>query len=229
MFRIARSASPWTFPDWAKAGTDPSGFTTFGNRFDDPNGEYRVLYASSQILGCYIETLARFRPDLQLKDELAAIQGDDDFQQIGTVSAEWFQTRSLGKANVEGRFAEVYTAGWVGHLRSSLGMVCAGMGIAEFDLSVLMDAKNRVLTQRASDVVHDLGAYAGIYYPSRFGFDLENWAIFEYVSRIYPIDTRSVSPADPELLEALHILGLKLPEITEIKIGPEISDTPSSV
>jgi hypothetical protein len=31
-----------------------------GNRFDDPDGLYRVLYASAQPLGCYLETLARF-------------------------------------------------------------------------------------------------------------------------------------------------------------------------
>ena len=34
---------------------------TFGNRFDDPEGIYRVLYASSQRLGCYLEALAQFR------------------------------------------------------------------------------------------------------------------------------------------------------------------------
>jgi hypothetical protein len=44
-------------PDWASA--EPDG--TFGNRFDDPDATYRVLYASSQRLGCFVETLARFQ------------------------------------------------------------------------------------------------------------------------------------------------------------------------
>jgi hypothetical protein len=34
---------------------------TFGNRYDDPRGEYRVLYATSQRVGAFIETLARYR------------------------------------------------------------------------------------------------------------------------------------------------------------------------
>jgi len=54
-------------PDWASAG--PNG--TFGNRFDDPDATYRVLYASSQKLGCFLETLAPFRLDPKVMAELA--------------------------------------------------------------------------------------------------------------------------------------------------------------
>ena len=50
-----------------------------GNRFDDPESYYRVLYASSQEVSCFIETLARYRPDLTLLAELEAIEGDNDF------------------------------------------------------------------------------------------------------------------------------------------------------
>lgn len=42
---------------------------TFGNRFDSPDGYYRVLYASSRRLACFVETLARFRPDITLLAE----------------------------------------------------------------------------------------------------------------------------------------------------------------
>ena len=67
LWRIGRQPDPWQPADWAYAREDG----TFGNRFDDPQGLYRVLYASSQRLGCYVETLARFRPDLSLLQELA--------------------------------------------------------------------------------------------------------------------------------------------------------------
>lgn len=60
-------------------------------RILDPAGEYRVLYAASQVLSCYVATLARFRPDYQLKTALAAIRGDDDFQQIGYLSLDWLE------------------------------------------------------------------------------------------------------------------------------------------
>jgi hypothetical protein len=57
LFRVGRDDDAWAVPDWAYAKED----RTFGNRFDDPVGVYRVLYASSQRLGCFVETLARFR------------------------------------------------------------------------------------------------------------------------------------------------------------------------
>jgi hypothetical protein len=52
---------------------------TFGNRFDDPEGEYRVLYAASDRLTCFIECLACFRPDLKLLAASKEISGPDDF------------------------------------------------------------------------------------------------------------------------------------------------------
>ncbi len=47
-------AGPWSYA----AAIDG----TFGNRYDDPDASYRVLYASSQRIGAFLETLARFRP-----------------------------------------------------------------------------------------------------------------------------------------------------------------------
>jgi hypothetical protein len=46
IYRVGRKPDPWAPPDWASAGPDG----TFGNRFDDPDTTYRVLYASSQRL-----------------------------------------------------------------------------------------------------------------------------------------------------------------------------------
>jgi hypothetical protein len=81
LFRLGRKPDPWTPPDWSRA--QPDG--TFGNRFDDPLGNYRVLYAASQRVSCFVETLARFRPDLSLVAELQTIDGEDDFTPLGTV------------------------------------------------------------------------------------------------------------------------------------------------
>jgi hypothetical protein len=44
---VGRRPDPWAWPDWSRA--DPDG--TFGNRYDDPRGEYRVPYASSDRRG----------------------------------------------------------------------------------------------------------------------------------------------------------------------------------
>jgi hypothetical protein len=79
IFRIGRKPDPWQPPDWSRANPD----NTFGNRFDDPQGHYRVLYASTQKLSCFLETLARFRPDPSLLAGLREIEGDDDFFPLG--------------------------------------------------------------------------------------------------------------------------------------------------
>ena len=59
LHRVGRAPDAWAWPPWAYAGEDG----TFGNRFDDPAGEYRVLYASSPRVGAFLETLARYRTD----------------------------------------------------------------------------------------------------------------------------------------------------------------------
>ena len=69
LYRLGRHPDPWAWPDWAYAGPDG----TFGNRYDDPEASYRVLYASSQRVGTFLETLARFRPDLEVLAELEEI------------------------------------------------------------------------------------------------------------------------------------------------------------
>src|SRR5271157_2833424 len=89
IYRVGRQPDAWRPPDWSRASADG----TFGNRFDDPESYYRVLYASSQEVSCFIETLARYRPDLTLLAELEAIEGDNDFFPLGTVPAEWCANR----------------------------------------------------------------------------------------------------------------------------------------
>lgn len=74
VYRLARAPDPWSYPDWSQANPDG----TFGNRWDDPEGTYRVLYAGSSRFGTFLETLARFRPDLAVVAELGEIEGDGD-------------------------------------------------------------------------------------------------------------------------------------------------------
>jgi hypothetical protein len=60
VYRVGRKPDPFEWPDWASAGP----MDTFANRYDDPEGIYRVLYVSSQRVGAFVETLARYRPGL---------------------------------------------------------------------------------------------------------------------------------------------------------------------
>jgi hypothetical protein len=174
---------------------------------------YRVLYASSQRLGCFIETLARFRVDVSFVADLALIEnGEDDFMAFGTVRRAWLKGRCIGTANVAGEYADIYALEWVSHLRTTLAGIAVQLGMKDFDLSSLERAEPRLLTQRAGRIAFELG-FAGVFYHSRYGHSIENWAIFEdwTMSERFPIhqrNSRKVAEDDPDLLEALRILGL---------------------
>jgi hypothetical protein len=206
LHRIARGTRPWEFTEWSRAKENG----TFDNRFDDPESEYRVLYAASQLTSCYVETLAPFRPEYSLQAEFDMIQGEDDYQPLGVVPSEWFENRSVGTARVKGNYADIYASGWMGKLRMHLQPHCNEYGL-EFDIAVLTQGNIRSITQAASRVVYDLGGFYGIYYSSRFAQDLKNWALFEFRTVIQPLSTRLVSPTDQAFLEALDILQLQVP------------------
>jgi hypothetical protein len=205
IYRIGRQPDAWQAPDWSRASRSDG---TFGNRFDDPESYYRVLYASSQEVSCFIETLARFRPDLTLLAELKAIEGEDDFLPLGGVPPDWCANRVLGTASAEGNYAEVCGGEWITHLRRKLASECLRLGIKDLDASVLQSGSPRYITQLASRVVYELGLLPGIYYRSKYAHDLENWALFEPF-RIRDSALKPIADDHPALREAVRILGLK--------------------
>jgi hypothetical protein len=204
IFRIARKPDAWQAPDWSRANPDG----TFGNRFDDPHGFYRVLYASSQRLSCFLETLARFRPDLTLMAELQEIEGEDDFWPLGVVPREWCDDRLLGTASASGEYADVYASEWVALLRRALADECLRLGLTDLDAGILQRDTPRRVTQLASAQVYERG-FPGIYYRSRHGHDLENWALFEPFL-LSSTRSETISADDPNLLHALGMLGLRM-------------------
>jgi hypothetical protein len=153
IFRLGRRPDPWEPPDWSRAHSDG----TFGNRFDDPTGYYRVLYASSQRLSCFIETLAHFRADLSLLAELDEIAGEDDYVPLGHVPPEWCDERRLGKCAAQGSYADIYSAYWVGRLRQTLASECLKLGLEDLDVAILQQGKPRRLTQLSSLEVYKAG------------------------------------------------------------------------
>jgi hypothetical protein len=64
---------------------------------------YRVLYASSQRIGCFLETLGRFRVDPKLLAELAQIEGEDDYSPLGEVPLEWVEKANRVSSNRQRR------------------------------------------------------------------------------------------------------------------------------
>ncbi|RZU35794.1 RES domain-containing protein [Edaphobacter modestus] len=203
LYRLGRRPNAWQPPEWFLAHSDG----TFGNRFDDPQGYYRVLYASSQRLACFVETLARFRPDLSLLAELDAIEGEDDFVALGTLPRDWLTVRTMGSAEIDGFFADIYGIAWVSQLRRTLAGEALRLGMKDIDLSSLERAEPRRLTQLASRKAYLLN-FAGIFYRSRYGQTLENWAIFEPFS-LQHAKSKEFYENDPDLLEALRLHGIR--------------------
>ena len=203
IYRLGRKPDPWSAPDWAWAGQDG----TFGNRFDDPEGMYRVLYASSQRLGCFLETLARFRVDPRLLAELAEIEGEDDYCPLREVPLEWAEKRMMGVATAGGEYADICSSGWIGRLRNLLAVHLVKFGFDDLDASVLQQTAPRILTQFVSRIVFSNG-FAGIYYRSKYGHDIENWALFEPF-QIRVQDPEPILPDDADLQRALQLHSLK--------------------
>jgi len=193
--RLARRPDPWAWPDWAYAGNDG----TFGTRYADPRGEYRVLYASTERMGAFVETLARFRPDPALVAALDAID-DDEPVTAGVVPAEWLSDRSVGEATLSGGFARVGAARSLAFLRERLEQ--------DLDASALRRHVPRATTQAISRLVFELGDFAGVQYESRLGDDIHNWAVFEPAE--VSGTSEPVTEDDPDLALALALLGLRL-------------------
>lgn len=212
VFRLGRAPDAWAWPDWAYA----TGLT-FGNRWDDPLGEYRVLYGCSQRLGVFVETLARFRPDLAVVAGLNEIQGEDDGPSAGVVPSHWLADRLIGQAQLPGRFVDVGHAETIATLRSVAAAEAIRFGLEEIDASTIRLSAPRGFTQAISRLVYewrgDGAPFAGIRYRSRLGDDLVNWAIFESPAGTSPIPLTGgevIDSDDSDLLAAVALLELRL-------------------
>jgi hypothetical protein len=219
LFRVGRGPDVWTLASWIYAGPDG----TFGNRYDDPAGEYRVLYAAGQRRGAFLETLARFRVDLQLVAELNAIEGDEQDDafptvQHGVVPAEWLMRRRIGTAMAASLwFVDVAHSESLACLRERLVARLVHHGLDDLDAGDLRRRAPRALTQEISRYVFEHGSapsgepVAGIAYRSRLGDELTNWTIFEghQLDEIMEADA-IIAADDPDLAAALETLGLTL-------------------
>ncbi len=137
LYRLGRQPDPWAWPDWSYAGPDG----TFGNRYDDPQASYRVLYTSSQRIGTFLETLARFRPDLEVLAELEQIEGDDE--PSPRVPHAWLDNRLLGEATVEGQFVDVGDTTSLATIRSALAASAIRCGLDEIDAATIRPRSSR--------------------------------------------------------------------------------------
>ena len=92
-------------------------------------------------------------------------------------------------------------------MRKLLAVHLEKFALDEFDASVLQRTAPRILTQIVSRIVFNDG-FAGIYYRSRYGHDIENWALFEPF-QIQVQQPELIRPDDRDLQRALELHSLK--------------------
>lgn len=211
--RIGRRPDPFAWPDWAFA--EPDG--TFGNRFDDPSGTYRVLYAATEREGAYIETLARFWPDPSIVTALRTIDAgpDEPTPTVGVVPHAWFAPRIMGTAMLEGSFVDLGAAETLGSLHRGMQAQLVHHGITELDGAAIRTSAPRRFTQEISRFVYEAAAsgpgrrWDGVAYLSRLGDDLQSWACFE-PNQPASHHLEDLRTDDPALHVAVDVLGLTL-------------------
>lgn len=219
LFRLGRAPDAWEFPPWEAA--DPA-TGTFGNRWDDPGGVFRVLYTSSSRLGCYLECLARFRPDPAVTAALAVIVENGGelppTAMAGTLPSSWLATRRFGTGHFIGRAAAaVGTANSLSLLNRDLAAVLIDLHLKEVDAAAIRLTVPRTFTQAVSRYVFESVAgdgkpFAGIFYRSRLGDDIDCLALFEGEGRWSVNDPSSadIGLEDLDLLQAIEMLGITL-------------------
>ena len=214
-YRVARLPDAWAWPDWAYVHADG----TWGNRYDDPEGEYRVLYACTERLGGFLETLARFRPDLEVVAGIAAITpdpADPSALAPGEVPRSWVGKRGAGVAGLSGApFAVVGHSETLAYLRTAMAdrVLHYNLG-SDVDAATIRMSAPRTFTQEVSRRIYSMTnaggrQFAGVAYGSRLGDEITNWAIFEPASLELPL-TAALDENDPDMLEAFSRFGLTL-------------------
>ena len=175
VYRIVGDHSPLAFRPWHLDDE-------LVNRFDDPFGEYRVLYTADSAAGALSEKLQALRPNVRaLAAARLIVQDDDRFvrrQPSGKLPRSWLASRNMAAIRIlEGTFAQIAVAESVAALRERLAPWLAQHSVQELDVSSLV-GPDRALTNRVSREVYSLGV-AGIVVPSKLGLPEMNVALFE--------------------------------------------------
>jgi hypothetical protein len=214
-------ADPFDPPPWQYVG---------GNRFDDPDSGFRVIYCAAERAGAFGETLARFRRSLGLLALMTEVESDEPLPKgleglidpsdprRGVVPTEWRLERQLGTTllSPELEFADIAAPENVERLRTVLAPLAHRHGLSDFDLSTVLSS-SRDLTQPAARYVYEQTGddgrprFAGIRYPSRLNLDWTCWAVFADRMVHQPLTQEAtIDPYDPALLEAARLLRLSI-------------------
>jgi hypothetical protein len=204
LYRIGRAPDPLSAPP-------PELQKNTGNRYDDPAGEFWVMYAAEQRPACFAETLARFRADPELLAKMRALpDGDhgDDTPEFGIIPDDWHLKRAIATFRVvpEQRWLDLCSLEVRESIRRSLAGTIARLGHDDFDLGDAL-SRDRELTQAIARWAYEQD-YQGIIYPSRLDGAFTCWALFEG-ARYEPLETTAIAADDPDLLTIAGLFRLR--------------------
>lgn len=195
LFRIGRYPDPMAWAPWDRVGD---------GRYDDPrlSKRYRVLYAGER-RACFLESLAKFRPDLFGKTQFP-------------LSSGWIARRGIAEFSLEEtgstcQWLDMRATETLQFCRTQFATSLIQHGIPDFDLS-LATSKKLEITQEIGQWAFDTGCY-GIVYPTRFAVDLACWAIFERTDGPQPVrtDVQPLSPDDQDFITVCTSYAIPIP------------------
>lgn len=177
-------------------------------RFDDPSGEFRVLYAAAQRRAAFIETLAPFRSSLEALAVLQGVTGAEEPLPMPAVPPDWYRGRAVGRLRLDPRqrWLDLRSMETREILRRELAQTLLDLGTEDLDLSGVVGPK-RQLTQVIARWAYE-HAYRGLVYSGRFDATLTCWAIFEGAMFEPAGPPAPILPDDPDLLAVARLFGL---------------------
>ncbi|MFC4604434.1 RES domain-containing protein [Rhodococcus kronopolitis] len=218
--RVGYPPTAWEWTPWEYA-TDGR----FGGRWDDPAGVWRTLYVGASRLACYLEVLAFARPSIDVDLDMDAIVVDEEDQAEfptlapGLLPRSWPASRVSASGMIGGWFVVPGDPETIATLRIGFRGAAIRHGLADLDGAAIRDGRPRELTQGISQWINTLvdpagTPVAGIQFDSRHGDGLTLWAVYERPGdhaasgHITPLEAGPIEPDDPELAEAMRLLGL---------------------
>lgn len=203
LYRLGRLPDPLAWPPREYAGD---------GRFDDPLGEFGVLYAAEQRLACLVETLYRFRRPLVTLETERALRADEAPPSLAaTLPSGWVRTRGFCslQLDAERQWLDLRSVDTRESLRPTFASLLEQLRLPEFDLGAVYGS-HRVLTQTIARWAYERG-FAGLRYGSRYVEEFNCWAVFEHPGRATFHRIGEVEPiplTDPDLQAAMDLFEL---------------------
>ncbi|MFF2772843.1 RES domain-containing protein [Streptomyces bacillaris] len=222
VWRVGFAPDPWQWTPWEYAKDEGR----FNGRWDDQLAQFRTLYTSDTLLGCFLELLAQERPNDTAFAELAEIEDDDNAAtrfpdpERGAVGLDWLGDRRYGHGAQDGTYAEVTHTETIAYLVAAGVFDRLGVPPRQVDASLLKDARKRDITRSVARFLYDQHdqnrrpVVDGIAFRSRIGDDIRLWAVFDredgvVSEHVHPDEEiHQVTEDSPDLLRAFELLGL---------------------